>query len=173
MSQIFGTDKKIIILCFITAGLTVIAGILHLMMGPGQFSRNLGQGILFVVGGILQIFWAVPVIMRWGRIWQIIGIVGTAIFVILFFSSRFHILPEVNFFGGMQQSIQSGGIPPSDFPRGNLTGGEFPRGNPPRGMGFGLGGNALVIEVSQIVFIGLYAILSSVSKKLPKNDRVI
>lgn len=166
MNQIFGADKKIIILCFITAGLTVIAGILHLTMGPGQFSRNIGQGILFVVGGLLQIFWAVPVMMRWGRVWQIIGIVGTAIFVILFFSSRLHILPEVNLFGGMQQgNIPSGNIPSSDFPRGNITGGEFPRGNQSRGMSFGLSGNALVIEVSQIVFIGLYAIISKVSKK--------
>ncbi len=164
MSQIFGTDKKIIILCFITAGLTVIAGIFHLTMGPSQFSRNIGQGILFIIGGLLQIFWAVPVVMRWGRIWQIIGIVGTAIFVILFFTSRFHILPETNFFGGTQ-SFSAGNTPPGDFPRGNFTGGEFPRGSPPRGMGFGFGGNALIIEVSQIIFIGLYAIISKVAKK--------
>lgn len=77
------TDKKILILSVVAAATTVVAGILHLQMAPRSLSQNLGEGILFLVGGLLQIFWAVPVIKRWGRIWQIIGIVGTAIFFVL------------------------------------------------------------------------------------------
>ena len=157
MNQIFGSDKKMILLSFVAAGTTVIAGILHLIMAPGSISRDLGQGILFLVGGIVQIFWAVPVIKRWGRIWQIIGIVGTAVFVILYFSSRFHIIPDDSILGGGPS-----GDSHREFPRGNFTEGESPRGHMPRGNGFGLNGNALLIEVCQIAFIGLYAVQSRI-----------
>ena len=70
MSQMFGksTDKRILILSFAAAAATVIAGILHLRMAPGSLSHDFDEGVLFLVGGMLQIFWAVPVIKRWGRI---------------------------------------------------------------------------------------------------------
>ena len=166
MGQTTRTNRKILLLSFVAAGTTVIAGILHLTMAPGSISRNLGQGILFLVGGMLQIFWAVPVIKRWGRVWQIIGIVGTAVFVILYYSSRFHLLPEGNILaGGSPENLRLG-----EFPRGNFTGGEGPRGNGPRGIGFGLGGSAFLIEICQIAFIGLYSVLSKMySKSQPKK----
>ncbi|MGA9229435.1 MAG: hypothetical protein WBV92_04720, partial [Nitrosotalea sp.] len=77
MSQTILSDKKILILSIVAAATTVIGGILHLQMVPRTLSESLAQGIFFIIGGLLQIFWAVPVIKRWGRIWQIIGIVGT------------------------------------------------------------------------------------------------
>ena len=92
--------KLMILLTYAAAATTVTAGILHIMMAPRSISHNLG-GVLFLVGGMLQIFWAVPVIRQWGRVWKIIGITGTAVFVILFFSDRFHILPEGDVFGNM------------------------------------------------------------------------
>jgi hypothetical protein len=153
------------LLSFVTAGTTVIAGILHLTMISQSISENLGQGILFLVGGILQVFWAVPVIKRWGRIWQIIGIVGTAVFVILFYLSRFHLVPEGDIPGG-----QSHENIPREFPKGNMTGGEFPRGPPSRGIRIG----AMIppIEISQIAFIVLYAVLGKVySKRQKKTDK--
>jgi len=166
MSQTIGTSRKILLLSFVAAGTTVIAGILHVMMAPGSISRNLGQGILFLVGGIAQIFWAVPVIKRWGRVWQVIGIVGTAVFVILYYSNRFHLLPE----GGMEGGAPPGRPESGEFPRGNFTGGEGPRGNGPRGNVFGLSGNSLPIEICQIAFIGLYSVLSKLySKSQPKK----
>jgi len=86
--------------------------------------------------------------------------------VILYYSSRLHLLPEGHILGGGS----SGNLRPGEFPRGNFTGGEFPRGNIPRGIGFGLNGNALLIEVCQIAFIGLYSILSKLySKSQPKK----
>src|SRR5574340_245059 len=112
MSQTLWQDKKILIFSFVTAATTVIAGILHLQMAPGSLSHNLGEGILFLVGGMLQIFWAVPVIKRWGKIWQIIGIAGTVIFIVLWLSDRLHLLPE----GGPS----SGHLSPREFQRGNM-----------------------------------------------------
>jgi hypothetical protein len=112
--------------------------------------------------GALQIFWTVPIIRRWSIIWQIIGIIGTAVFVILFFSDRLHILPEGNMLGGAQSNTHG------EFTRGNITTGEFPREisrGQPEGFGIGFGGTSLLIEICQIVFIGLYAVLGRMISK--------
>lgn len=152
MSQSLTKDKKILIFSFVTAATTVIAGIYHLQMAPGSLSHNLGEGMLFLVGGMLQIFWAVPVIKRWGKIWQIIGIVGTIVFFVLWLSDRLHLLPE----GGGP----SGHMPPRE-PRGNFTSGEFQKGSAPRGLGLEIGGILVPpIEMFQIAFVGLYIVLS-------------
>ena len=153
------------LLSFAAAGFTVAAGTLHLTMAPQSFSHDIGQGLLFLIGGVLQIFWAVPVIKRWGRIWQIIGIVGTAVFVILFYLSRFHLIQDDNILGGgSHENTQQ------EFPR-NMTGGEFPRGPPPGGMNFRFERMVPTIEICQIAFIGLYVVLSKMySKKQKVND---
>ena len=155
-------DKKILVFSFVVAATTVIAGILHLQMAPRSLSSDLGSGILFLVGGLLQIFWAVPVIKRWGRIWQIIGLVGTAVFIILWYANRIHLIPET--------AMSLGGTPthepPREFPRGNMTGGEFPRGSQPRGLGLAIGGIMLPpIEMFQIAFIVLYGVLIKMISK--------
>ena len=160
MSQSLTKDKKILIFSFVTAATTVIAGIYHLQMAPGSLSHNLGEGVLFLVGGVLQIFWAVPVIKRWGKIWQIIGIVGTIVFFVLWLSDRLHLLPE----GGGP----SGHAPPRE-PRGNFTGGEFPKGSAPRGFGLAIGGILVPpIEMFQIAFVGLYVVLSKMISRQNK-----
>lgn len=167
MSKTIFNDKKLLIFSFVTAATTVIAGILHLQMVQGSISHNLGEGILFLVGGLLQIFWAVPVIKRWGKIWQIIGIVGTIVFFALWYADRLHLIPEGNMQGGGPQNHT-----PREFPRGNMTGGEFPRGPPPRGMGLTIGGIMVPpIEMFQIAFIALYSAQSMmISRKTKRQE---
>jgi hypothetical protein len=120
MSQIVSKDRKILVFSLVTAAATVIAGIMHLQMVPGSISHNPGEGILFLVGGLVQIFWAMPVVKQWGKVWQIIGLVGTGVFILLWLFDRLHLMPEVNVFGGESH-------PPREFPQGNMTGGEFPK----------------------------------------------
>ena len=61
---------------------TGIAGILHLMLIPNAISFNfINYAIFFLVSGIAQLFWVLPMIKRWGRIWYTIGIAGTVILV--------------------------------------------------------------------------------------------
>ncbi|GEM_PF-356026 len=164
MSQIFGkgTDKRILILSFAAAAVTIIAGILHLKMAPGALSHNLGQGILFLVGGALQVFWAVPVIKRWGKVWQIIGIIGTAVFFILWLTSMLHLLPQTN--------EMPGGGPQGAMHQGNFTRGNMPPGGMHKQMGIGQAILAQPIEVCQLTFIGLYIILSIVISRSKKTD---
>ncbi len=162
MSQAILSDKKMFILSIVAAATTVIAGILHLQMVPRTLSESLAEGIFFLIGGLLQIFWAVPVIKRWGRTWQIIGIVGTVVLMALWYANRLHLIPEGGMSEGGPQSHQ-----PGQFPRGNMTEGEFPRaGGAPRGMGMQIGRILPTVEILQIAFIGLYITLSiMISKK--------
>ncbi|MDE1842819.1 MAG: hypothetical protein KGH95_04130 [Thaumarchaeota archaeon] len=164
MSQTISKDRKILIFSLITAATTVIAGIMHLQMVPGSISRNTGEGILFLVGGLMQIFWAVPVVKHWGKIWQIIGLVGTGVFVILWYLDRLHLMPEGNIFGGGQETQPDHA--PREFQQGNMTEGEFPRGPRPPQLGLQVGKILFPpIELFQIAFIGLYACLGKMISK--------
>ena len=49
---------------------------------------NVNSGILFFVGGAAQLFWAVPMVRRWGRVWYGIGIIGTLIFIAIWIITR-------------------------------------------------------------------------------------
>lgn len=90
MVQTLGTDNKITLLSYAAAAATVIAGILHILMVPHSMSDEQEQGILFLVGGILQVFCALPVIKGWNKIWYYVGIGGTAVLVILWFATHIH-----------------------------------------------------------------------------------
>jgi hypothetical protein len=60
---------------------TGIAGIFHLMLVSGSISSHLEYAIFFLVSGVAQIFWVLPMVRKWGRIWYIIGIAGTIVLV--------------------------------------------------------------------------------------------
>ncbi|MEM2139634.1 hypothetical protein [Nitrososphaera sp.] len=75
-------------LYYAAAAATAIAGMLHLMMGPGSLGFNANQGILFIVGGIAQVFWIIPMIRRWGAPWYAVGIGGTVVFIALWVITR-------------------------------------------------------------------------------------
>ena len=63
------------------AACTGIAGILHLILVPNAINFNINNAIFFLVAGIAQLFWVLPMIKRWGKIWYAIGIIGTVILI--------------------------------------------------------------------------------------------
>lgn len=65
----------------VAAATTAIAGILHLTLVPNAINFNINNAIFFLVAGIAQIFWVLPMIKRWGRLWYAIGIAGTVILI--------------------------------------------------------------------------------------------
>ncbi|MFL6372649.1 MAG: hypothetical protein ACJ70P_05900 [Nitrososphaera sp.] len=75
-------------LYYAAAGATAIAGILHLTQGPNMLNFNLNGAILFFVGGLAQLFWVVPMIRRWGRVWYSVGIAGTLVFIAMWVITR-------------------------------------------------------------------------------------
>jgi hypothetical protein len=79
---------KIKALYYAAAATTAIAGILHLIQASNVLGFNLYFGIFFIVAGIAQLFWVVPMIRRWGLPWYYVGIGGTIVLIILFVITR-------------------------------------------------------------------------------------
>ena len=79
---------KINILYYAAAATTAIAGILHLIQALNVLEFSLNFFIFFIVAGIAQLFWVVPIIRRWGVPWYYVGIGGTIVLIILFAITR-------------------------------------------------------------------------------------
>lgn len=72
------------ILIYGSAVSTFIAGVLHLALVPMYFDKMpTNVTIFFIIAGLAQLFWIIPVIKRWGNIWYYVGIGGTVILIIL------------------------------------------------------------------------------------------
>lgn len=81
-------NRSSIVLYYAAATTTAIAGILHLILVPNIISRNPNSGIFFIISGIAQIFWVIPMLKRWGRKWYYVGIGGTIILVMIWAITR-------------------------------------------------------------------------------------
>ena len=76
------TDNKV--LFYTAAASTFIAGVLHLAIVPMFFTQMpINVTVFFIISGLAQLFWVIPVIKRWSKLWYYIGIGGTAILIIL------------------------------------------------------------------------------------------
>jgi hypothetical protein len=92
------------------------------MLVPNIIGRNPNTGIFFLIAGIAQLFWVLPMIKRWGRVWYYIGIVSTIILIITWGITR---MP----------------------------------GNPITGRGGPISEMAVAIEVLQIVYVIITALI--------------
>lgn len=77
------------LLRYAAAGSTLIAGILHLSLVANSIERNLSTGILFLIGGLAQVFWVVPTMRGWNKVWYYVGIGGTMAFILIWAITRF------------------------------------------------------------------------------------
>jgi hypothetical protein len=77
--------NRILLISIAAAICTGIAGILHLSMLP---AFNTQMTTLFLVGGLAQVFWIIPTVKNWGKIWDYIGIVGTVAFTLIWIITR-------------------------------------------------------------------------------------
>jgi uncharacterized membrane protein YuzA (DUF378 family) len=73
------------IILFYAAGVsTFIAGLLHLAIVPMFFTQMpINVTIFFIISGLAQLFWIIPVIKKWSKLWYYIGIGGTSILIIV------------------------------------------------------------------------------------------
>jgi hypothetical protein len=80
---------KTIVLYYAAAATTAIAGILHLVLAPDRLGGpGTNTGVLFLVGGAAQVFWALPMARRWGKVWYGVGIGGTAALMTIWIITR-------------------------------------------------------------------------------------
>ena len=100
--MLFNCKNKIdfvLVISAITA--TAVGGILHILMVPRSLDREFEEGIFFLISGILQVFWILPIIKNWNRIWYYVGIGGTAILFALWIGER---MPRLVDGGGIRLS---------------------------------------------------------------------
>ena len=76
------------VLYYAAAATTGIAGILHLIFASNIIGFNILNGIFFIISGIAQIFWIIPMLKRLGKIWYYIGIAGTIILIVMWATTR-------------------------------------------------------------------------------------
>ena len=79
---------KMNILYYAAVATTAIAGILHLIQASNVLEFNLNFFIFFLISGITQLFWVVPMIRKWGLPWYLVGIGGTIVLIALFAITR-------------------------------------------------------------------------------------
>lgn len=76
-------------LIYAAGGCTLIAGILHLYLSSNVIGFNVQIAVFFLIAGIAQIFWTLPVVRSWGRTWNYVGIGGTIILIIIWAITRY------------------------------------------------------------------------------------
>ncbi len=76
------------VLYYAAAATTAIAGILHVTLAPNSFGFNVNNGIFFSVAGIAQLFWALPMVKKWGMSWYYAGIGGTIVLIAIWVVTR-------------------------------------------------------------------------------------
>ncbi len=79
---------KVNLLYYAAGATTAIAGILHLIQASNVLEFSLNFFIFFIVAGIAQLFWVVPMIKKWGLPWYYVGIGGTIVLIILYAITR-------------------------------------------------------------------------------------
>lgn len=76
------TNKSIF---YAAAACTFIAGVLHLAIVPMFFTQlSIDVMIFFIVSGLAQVFWVIPVIKKWSNFWYYFGIGGNVILIIMY-----------------------------------------------------------------------------------------
>ena len=102
-----GIRNKKIYLYYLAGTMIAIAGILHLvvashvlggldgiigsLVGPGLLTATFSiakLGFFFLVAGMAQLFWSIPMTKRWGRKWYYIGICGTIALIALYAATK-------------------------------------------------------------------------------------
>jgi len=81
--------ENFILLRYAAAGSTLIAGLLHLSLVANAIDRNFNTGILFLLGGLAQVFWVLPTIRGWNKVWYYVGIGGTLTLILIWAITRF------------------------------------------------------------------------------------
>ncbi|MGB7676838.1 MAG: hypothetical protein WBL54_09980 [Nitrososphaeraceae archaeon] len=72
-------------LFYAAAASTFIAGVLHLAIVHMYFTlMPVDLTIFFIVSGLAQLFWVIPVIKRWSKLWYYVGIGGTVVLIIMY-----------------------------------------------------------------------------------------
>lgn len=83
--QTLANRVLLLLLIYVTAASTFIAGVLHLALIPMFFKlMPFDVTIFFLISGAAQVFWVIPILRRWSNLWHYVGIAGTTVLIALF-----------------------------------------------------------------------------------------
>lgn len=69
---------------YLAAFTTVLAGTMHFILSTRALTLDFeNETMFFVIAGMIQIFWAVPIVRQWGKFWYYIGIAGTSFLIVM------------------------------------------------------------------------------------------
>lgn len=69
------------LLIYAAGACTLIGGILHVLVASNAIGLNFPVGVFFLVAGVAQVFWSLPMVRTWGKVWYVIGLGGTVILI--------------------------------------------------------------------------------------------
>lgn len=69
------------LLIYAAGACTLIGGILHILVASNAIGLNFPVGVFFLVAGIAQVFWTLPIVRAWSKVWYAIGLAGTVILI--------------------------------------------------------------------------------------------
>lgn len=69
------------LLIYAAGACTLIGGILHVLVASNAIGLNFPVGVFFLVAGVAQVFWTLPMVRTWGKVWYVIGLGGTVILI--------------------------------------------------------------------------------------------
>ncbi|MGD1835958.1 MAG: hypothetical protein ACPKQO_09580 [Nitrososphaeraceae archaeon] len=82
-------------MCVFSAIFTATSGLLHLfMVGPYLKPINFPMELLsytdtlYIISGILQVLWFIPMIKNWDIKWPYVGVIGTVLLAVLLYITR-------------------------------------------------------------------------------------
>ena len=84
-------DQTLKIIIIIAAISTGVAGFIHLYMplvAEPRILHHIPNAIFFLGSGIAQLFWIIPMLKRWGKVWYYVGIIGNIGFILLYIITR-------------------------------------------------------------------------------------
>lgn len=91
---------------FTASGLSMLAGVIHLVVAPEHLAEWLGYGLFFIISSIAQIFYAVLTLtQKLNRRLLVAGIVGNSFIIVLYLITRTYGIPFFGPHAGMVEAI--------------------------------------------------------------------
>ncbi len=90
-SKLKKQDQTLNVIIVIAAISTGIAGFIHLympMVAEPRILHHTANAIFFLGSGVAQLFWIIPMLKRWGKVWYYVGIIGNIAFILLYIITR-------------------------------------------------------------------------------------
>lgn len=105
-TQLHHLNEDHTVVLFTASGLSMLAGVIHLVVAPDHLAEWLGYGLFFIISSSVQIFYAVLLLTQMlNRRLLVAGILGNSIIIVLYIITRTFGIPFFGPHAGMVEAI--------------------------------------------------------------------